>query len=582
MKPTILIKILLAAGLPLSCLGQTSEWICYMENTAKASSTPGSYQDTTYRPYIPYTYEESIPIRVNLVFLQQDDGTGGFQENDPEQQLLWNDIEAKVNAMYVSFIDQDSQNCYLWKDPFLSDAKIHFVFNRIYIKDSYAWNRKNYSSHWGEPGDPQCPPLNYITYLQKKIENDYPLGINVFCTEVPEIWNTYQYCEEFINADSILPAVFGGWGCSESPESGSYSQIHMPDLYSKFLWMKYVVPVRDMVPWDRSGNRNVWWWEVNSLAASLAHELGHSLNLDHWCSHYETNKCAHALMHQGNINQYHSHNYIPPTEIGKIHQALSTTHLKNFIPKDLLPVGTMETKKDLTWNKNFRSYTNIEITTSGRITANTGIQMPQKSHINVNGQLYIRNGDVECVMEDGTWNGIRVKEDGVLWLENTAISDYDIVMESGSTLILKGEVTISNNHKIVLGNGCYICIAPNTTINGDNRPFYVEGNVSCGIAPGTSLQQTTTCNTQTWNAFLRNLNYIPDVLYIQNQQITSDQTFVAKEIVVGSNVTSSQTSGQVTIKNGAHVNFISVEGTRFDKGFRCENEASFIVTKIED
>ena len=113
MKPTILIKILLAAGLPLSCLGQTSEWICYMENTAKASSTPGSYQDTTYRPYIPYTYEESIPIRVNLVFLQQDDGTGGFQENDPEQQLLWNDIEAKVNAMYVSFIDQDSQNCYL-------------------------------------------------------------------------------------------------------------------------------------------------------------------------------------------------------------------------------------------------------------------------------------------------------------------------------------------------------------------------------------------------------------------------------------------------------------------------------------
>lgn len=185
-------------------------------------------------------------------------------------------------------------------------------------------------------------------------------------------------------------------------------------------------------------------------------------------------------------------------------------------------------------------------------------------------------------MEDGAWNGIRVKSGGMLWMENTAISDYDIVLEPGSTLVLKGNVSVDNGHKIVIGNGCYVCAASDLSILGSAKPFVLDGSPYSGIRPGTSLLHSSPCNSTGWNRFIAASSTLPDVLYVQNQQISTDQTFVAKEIVVGSNVTSSKPSGQVTIKDGARATFISLEGTRFDTGFRCENGSAFTVLKMEE
>ncbi|MDE5608928.1 MAG: hypothetical protein K2I66_00920 [Bacteroidales bacterium] len=108
----------------------------------RASSWCGGYGDTIYRPYIPYNYGMYIPVHVNLIFLRKNDGTGGFSRTDKEQEQLWNDIEAKVNEMYDNLINQNDQSCYLWRDPFLSSAKIKFEFTRVYVNDSYAWDRK--------------------------------------------------------------------------------------------------------------------------------------------------------------------------------------------------------------------------------------------------------------------------------------------------------------------------------------------------------------------------------------------------------------------------------------------------------
>lgn len=538
----------------------------------------GGYRDTMYRPYIPYQHEEAIPVQVNLIFLQKDDGSGGFQEGNVEHQKLWDEVEERVNEIYANLVDQDTQVCYLWKDPFISDARIKFVFDRVYIKDSYAWNRRNYGE-WKGADELQCPPLSYINYLQIEIENSsIPLGINVFFTEDSVLYDTYQYAEEYAKQDSILPEKFGGWGCSAVPGE-TYSQIHMPEAYSKFLWMKYIVPLRDTVAWIPTS----WGWERNSLAATLAHELGHSLNLNHACNHYGWNQCPHALMHQANVDPEHLHNYIPPTEVGKIHYVLSTTRLKNFVRKDLPSVGMLEIEKDLSWIENFRSYTDIEITQKKALRiSSVDVQMPKESSINVEGQLYICNGNVECVMDDGHWDGIRVKSNGVLWLENTTISDYDIIMEPGSTLILKGRITVNNNHKIILGDGCYVCAAFDLEIVGSSKPFARSEILYSGIKPGTILRDREPCSSTGWNSFTAASYIIPSVLYVQSQQLNTDQTFVAEKIVVGSSVTASRPSGPVTITDGAHANFISEEGTRFKIGFRCENGSSFTVLKITE
>lgn len=92
----------------------------------------------------------------------------------------------------------------------MADAKVRFVFNRIYVRDSYAWNRRNYGKWYGAQ-DAQCPPLDYIEYLQKDIENsDAPLGINVFFTMDSVLYETYQYCEEYAAQDIVLPQSMGG------------------------------------------------------------------------------------------------------------------------------------------------------------------------------------------------------------------------------------------------------------------------------------------------------------------------------------------------------------------------------------
>lgn len=88
----------------MACMGQAFDWMCATEDMSKNFPQRG-YGDTMYRPYIPYCYEGSIPIQVNLVFLQKNDGTGGFQANDSEQQKLLDEVETRVNEMYAMLVD---------------------------------------------------------------------------------------------------------------------------------------------------------------------------------------------------------------------------------------------------------------------------------------------------------------------------------------------------------------------------------------------------------------------------------------------------------------------------------------------
>ena len=52
-------------------------------NTISIGEKDGT-SNVNYFPYIPYQYQDNIPIRVNLVFLQDNEGNGNYQENNPE------------------------------------------------------------------------------------------------------------------------------------------------------------------------------------------------------------------------------------------------------------------------------------------------------------------------------------------------------------------------------------------------------------------------------------------------------------------------------------------------------------------
>lgn len=556
---------------------QGIDFICAEEF---GSQEPKSTSDIQYRPYIPYGYTGFIPIRVNMIFLQKDNGEGGFQATNSEHQRLFDEIEEKVNYIYANLVDSDTSVCFQWKDKFLSTAKVKFLFKRVYIKDTYAWNRNNYNRI--NPRDNnQCPPLEYINYLQQQIENDnsIPLGINVFFTEDSTLYELYAgYGENMPISEFQGTSV----ACSEFPRTGEHSQIHMEDIYCKYLWMKYCVPRINNVSWIPT----VWGWLRNALAAGLAHELGHSLDLSHYCNHYNTNQCPHALMHQANISPQHLRNYIPPTEIGKIHIALMETHLQNFVDKDLSSVGTMNITHDLVWNAPFRCYADLNISQSGSVDLTGAVQMPKKSKIEVRGQLYIRNSDIQCANASDSWQGIiRVKSGGLLYLENVTISGYDIIMESGSTLILSGSMEFKNGHKAVLGSGVYVCVASSFTDKSVSKSFFVNGTPSTvlnnGKASGVTSKYAVSCTASGWLKFVRRCVEIQETLYIQNNTINQDETFVAKTILIGNSVDENQTKGDVVIKSPARATFIYRDRILFDKGFRCESGGSHNVLQYK-
>lgn len=541
-----------------------------------AKSNYGQRGDTVYRPYIPYNQQGYILVHVNLVFLQKDDGSGGFQKDNAEHQQLWREVEIKLNEMYANLEDSKLETCYLWKDPFLSDTKIRFVFNSLYVKDTYAWNRLN--NHEFTYNGLQVPPLTYIDYLQESIsrDNNVPFGVNVFFTEDSNLYERYM-----AYGLDIPDTAFGGanYAASLFPDA-DLSQIHMPDIYCSYLWMKYIIPYRANVSWENT----VRYWFVNNMAGGMAHELGHSLDLAHTCNHYQKNNCPHALMHQsGNLSE-HFRNYIPPTEIGKIHKALIETRLMDYVDADLASIGVWPLKDNLTFSFQ-RIYSDLNILSGAQVCMQNNVYMPPNAKIEVSGLLHLKSPNfisertnIQCADNDKQLNEIRVKEGGVLRIGRVDIDAYDIVVETGGTIILNGSIDVKNGHKIIIDSGAYICASTGNLVIGEQKPFYANVNeLIRGIPSEIAQKYGISCGNGYWDKFVSATNPILDILYIQNENINQAITYVGKTIIVGNSVNpnSSRPKGDVVVNAPARATFVYKNRLVLDKGFRCNSGGSY-------
>lgn len=528
-------------------------------------------RDTLYRNYIPYHYQFPLEVNINLFFIQKDNGTGNFQENNAEHQRLWDEILANVSKKFTEIQDSQLDSCFVWRDPFLPDSRIRFKFNRYYLKNSKYWNWKLY----GATALGISLPLNT---LKEELENrsDIPLGISVFFPENGDVFD--EYMDVIVSGDTIS-AKDANFAYTSMPGTDYISKICMPDTYCKFLRMKHIVPKvyalsGNPVTWED----NVWYWEVNSIVTLLAHELGHAFNLDHGCNHYGEDYCRDALMSPSGEQGY-IHKYIPPTEIGKMHEALMKLRLQESVSKDLPVVGTMTITHNLNWNAPFRCYADLDIAQSGSVDMYGAVRMPKKAKIEVSGQLYARSADIQCANPSDNWQGVRVKSGGLLYLENATISSYDIIMEPGSTLILSGSIEFKNGHKAVLGSGVYVCAASNFADKSVSKSFYVNGTPSTvlknGKASGVTSKYAVTCSSIGWQRFQTRCTAIEDILYVQNKTLTQDETFVGKTILIGNSVDENRVNGDVLIKSPARATFIYTDRILFDKGFRCESGGNY-------
>ncbi len=307
-------------------------------------------------------------------------------------------------------VNVNNDSCYTG-DDFIPDTRIRFIANKIYIRNNYWWN----NNCKGEYVNGVCPTTSLwrLYDLDQQIVNNpsIPRGINIYFTE-----DSFNYRHLIDLQDLQDPAIFYGnsAACSQLPSYTDYnrtSKVHELDIYSKYWWFQNLYAPANGVPWDRQ--RKAY---ANLIGRGLAHEIGHSLSLEHVCNFYGSNECRVAVMSPAGSSP---RNYIPPPEIGKIYACFSLSNLRSFIPDNtFLGVKTITTNYDMPYN--MRLYHSLNIANTASLTISEDIVMSSEGQIEVYGKLIINDANLTSIGEK--WKGITVKNNGYLEITSSNIS----------------------------------------------------------------------------------------------------------------------------------------------------------------
>ena len=500
----------------------------------------------------PAVSDNTLFVRLNLIFIQKDDGTGNFQATDEEQQQLLDDAIIDLNHIYANLVMPDS-TCYNGPaNEFISNAKIQFVDNRYYIRSSRFWNNR-----YKELGGPRLRPSTYNWYLTAIddsiiADTNIPRGINIFFTEDSVVYEKY-WVEQNLNDTSDFTGT--GDASSQFPITSNLhrtSRIHMLDLYSKYWHTKYIVPLKESfhyAPW----NPTAYGWMLRTISHGLAHEIGHSFNLFHLendSSPYPSSSCGASIMRRS----MNPRNFLPLNEIGRMYFNAMATNLRQFIDNGTY-LGNKIFTDSLPPFPNTRFYHSITLNDGGVFSFPCDVTMPQNAyiHINNNAACVINGGNVHSVTNND-WKGIQVNSGGTLCLSNTEIQDYNIIVNNGGTIVVDGNISISGDHYIKVCDGACICIDEHATITLED-PFsviYIAPNVSLGCSNMSNAHCIDAIGDiiTSGNGKIAAYN---DINYIQNETINTDTLVTGSSVMAGYNVTNQKPVGNVIVNSDGHL-----------------------------
>ncbi len=322
-----------------------------------------------------YPFAESyqqLTIRVNAVILYKDDGTGNFDLNNPEEKSLLLEYLDQSNKTFSNFQKPaDLTGCYTGTD-FIKDAKIRFVYNIIPVKNSYYWDYLNSGALPEEKKFGGFSPTEhwYIKPLDDSISKlNLPKAINVYFTQNGKRFDDLvkKKGEGYDLAGNLAAQL------PSSTDLNRSSQLHAPNRYPAYLMQKYQSPKNYDTDWSVTKG----WW----LGHALAHEQGHNLGLSHSNEYHGANKCVFSLMSQ---KHNHKRNWLPPTEIKKMHWNLTRTNLIQFVTPESAYGAVWFLKEDTVWDRPRRFYHNFELARDKTLVISDSIILPPQSYIKLN------------------------------------------------------------------------------------------------------------------------------------------------------------------------------------------------------
>ena len=208
--------------------------------------------------------------------------------------------------------------------------------------------------------------------------------------------------------------------CSELPghtDLSRSSRINMAGTYNKYWWMRNIVPVTEeynseLLSWEEG----IQYWMSGSLYHTMAHELGHSMGLNHSNEHHGRNKCDESIMNQSFRS---AHNYLQPTEIGKIHRNLRMSNIRNFLEEDVFSEVPYIIEENLEISMNYRAYEDIIVRNGVTLTISCELDLPANAKIiaEPDATIIIRDSKVHHRNASSRIGGIILQQEKAFFLK---------------------------------------------------------------------------------------------------------------------------------------------------------------------
>jgi hypothetical protein len=330
--------------------------------------------------FLPDPAFNPLKIRVNLVILQREDGSGNFQDS-PEDRLFLEHMMDITNAVYAN-LNNRNEEYYPGKHlPFQSNAKVRFEPNLIFVKYEYGWNNRNDSNFAG------VPYLSgwYLDSLDKAIYGDEtrPKAINLYFS------NDGQLYEQMVIAGSTTDynklVFFKQHAASEIPilQAGTYhnGKYHTMRGHIGNVWLK--------LWWKRHVLHEIDWYMEDEVGKSIAHELGHLMGLGH-----TPDAQKHALMRTQFGGQ---RDYLTTQEISQIHQSFCLYPSLFQVVEETFSYGAPQSEWIITgaqhWKEGRRIYANLVLQPGAELSVSGTLFLPPEGRITVaEGATLILNG----------------------------------------------------------------------------------------------------------------------------------------------------------------------------------------------
>lgn len=253
----------------------------------------------------------------------------------------------------------------------MSNAKLEFVPNILFVKDETGWNNRNDTNPSG------VPYLSgwYLDSLDRQIYNadTLPKAINLYFTTDGQVYE--QMVVKATTTDYNRLVFFKQHAASEIPvlntRASIYGQYHTMRCHVGNVWLK--------LWWKRNVLHEPDWTMEYEVGESIAHEIGHLMGLYHTPDAH-----IHALMRTkfGGLRDY-----MTTREIATVHQMFGRyPSLWQFVPAEV-NYGSANADwviaETQTWKEDRRVYANIVVKTGAILTIQGGLLMPSSGTITI-------------------------------------------------------------------------------------------------------------------------------------------------------------------------------------------------------